>query len=150
MIHNDELVLIDFGLATFYVDSEERHVPPATPKKQHIIGTPKYASWNIHRGEEYSRRDDLMSMVYVGLFLLYGSRFWSDIQNDNKICFLVEKSDILYPINKWYESHKIPQNIFAITKEWNELMEFARNVYRLSFQERPSYKEYIELFAKTI
>lgn len=148
MIHNNELVLIDFGLASFYVDSEEHHLPPANPKKQHIIGTPKYASWNVHRGEEYSRRDDLMSMIYVGIFLLNGPTFWSDVANLK--WSLGEKSDILNPINQWYASKKNPQNIFTITEGWSELREFAEKVYRLSFQERPSYKEYIELFAKTI
>jgi len=37
-----------------------------------------------------------------------------------------------------------------MTSCWKELTEFTENVYSLSFQERPSYKQYIELFAKTI
>ena len=146
MIHNDELVLIDFGLASFYVDSEERHLSRANPKKRHIIGTPKYASLNVHEGEEYSRRDDLMSMVYVGLFLLYGKYLWYDIPVETR----EDKSNILHPINKWFESKKSMQNISNMTNDWVELRSFAENVYKLSFQERPSYKEYIELFTKTI
>ena len=148
MIHNEELILIDFGLASFYVDTEERHIQPANPKKRHIVGTSKYVSWNVHRGEEYSRRDDLMSMVYVGLFLLYGNKLWSGEVDNTDV--LMEKSDILHPVNRFYESHKTVQNILKKTEEWSELMKFSENVYRLSFQERPSYKEYIELFLKTI
>ena len=186
MIHNDELVLIDFGLASFYVDSEEQHRPPANPKKQHIIGTPKYASFHVHEGEEYSRRDDIMSMVYVGLFLLYGSKLWSDIPAFET---QLKNTDVFHPINQWFKSHKPLQNIMELTKDWYQLritdaprllrsakhprskeledslseakekthrvfvgriQFFAEQVYKLSFQERPSYKEYIELFAKTI
>jgi len=153
MIHNDELVLIDFGLAAFYVDSEERHIQPANPKKRHIIGTPKYASLNIHGGEEYSRRDDLMSMIYVGLFLLYGPSLWSDVppntlNTQNTPNQNSDKSDITHPLNKWFESQKNREDILTLSSDWKQLQIFAENVYRLSFQERPSYKEYIELFAK--
>lgn len=148
MIHNNELVLIDFGLASFYVDPEERHIPQANPKKLHIIGTPKYASFHVHEGEEYSRRDDLISMVYVGLFFLYGKKLWSDIPHGGEI--LYEKSNILHPVNKWFETNKTLKNISTMTKDWSQLSVFAEKVYKLSFQERPSYKEYIELFTKTI
>ena len=145
MIHNDELVLIDFGLASFYVDSEERHVHQSIPKKTHVIGTPKYVSFHVHEGEEYSRRDDLMSMVYVGLFLLYGSKLWSDMPLFETN---LEKSDILHPQNQWYKLHKPLKNVLELSKDWFELRSFTEKVYKLSFQERPSYKEYIELFAK--
>ena len=147
MIHNDELVLIDFGLASFYVDSEEQHRPPANPKKQHIIGTPKYASSHLHEGEEDSRRDDLMSMVYVGLFLLYGTELWSDMPAF-ETCG--EKTDILCAMNQWFKLQKKKQNILEMSNDWSQLRIFTEKVYQLSFQERPSYKEYIELFVKTI
>jgi casein kinase 1 len=150
MIHNNELVLIDFGLASFYVDSNEKHIPPAISKKQHIIGTPKYASWNVHCGEEYSRRDDLMSVVYIGLFLMYGSALWTDY---------FAKTDepnpdpglLTTPHNQWFREKKELVNISNMSSSrWLELELFAKSVYALSFQERPSYKNYIDLFAKTI
>ena len=147
MIHNDELILIDFGLASFYVDSEEQHIPPANPKKHHIIGTPKYASIHVHEGEEYSRRDDLISMVYIGLFLLYGTELWSDMPAFET---RYDKSDILHPKNQWFKSNKTQQNVMELANDWSQLRIFTEKVYKLSFQERPSYKEYIELFAKTI
>jgi serine/threonine protein kinase len=146
MIHNDELILIDFGLASFYVDSNEKHISPTTDstKKSNIIGTPKYASWNIHCGEEYSRRDDLMSVVYIGLFLIYGSDLWSDViatKNDiNDRCLL------LHPLNQWFKTQKNLENIMNMSSGWNELQIFAGYIYGLSFQERPSYKKYNELF----
>lgn len=146
MIHRNELILIDFGLASFYVDSEERHLPPASPKKQHIIGTPKYASWNVHRGEEYSRRDDLMSVVYIGLFLLCD---FSPIY-DELVASDFEKSAILHPRNQWLMRQKNIENVLERSQNWRELSEFAAMIYGVSFQERPSYRDYIDLFEKTI
>jgi casein kinase 1 len=147
MIHNDELVLIDFGLATFYVDSNEKHIPYA--KREHVVGTPKYISWNVHCGDEYSRRDDLMSVLYIGLFFIYGKELWEtdlclNIQNKE------DKTSIHSPKNIWFKSQKTLANIMNMASSWKELAEFAENIYSLSFQERPSYKQYIELFTKTI
>lgn len=173
MIHNNELILIDFGLATFYVDSDEKHILPSTEttKKQHIIGTPKYASWNIHCGEEYSRRDDLMSIVYIGLFLLYGTGLWAD----NQSFIQTDRGDpglLSHPRNQWFKTQKSRENImnlcshsptkqisvipsgldaFATTDaegidQFVPLQIFADYIYRLSFQERPSYTTYIRLF----
>jgi serine/threonine protein kinase len=189
MIHNNELVLIDFGLASFYVDSNEKHILPAVVKKQHIIGTPKYASWNVHCGEEYSRRDDLLSVVYIGLFLMYGAaNLWADfsiqravnVANSNafkifdtsdstfvtshSLCLrncpnAYDKSLLTSLHNQWFREKKELANIVSLLSpvdgqngdsRWPELESFAKSVYGLSFQERPSYKNYIDLFAKTI
>lgn len=149
MVHNDELIMIDFGLAAFYVDSKERHILHANPKKVHIIGTPKYVSWNVYSGEDYSRRDDLISLVYVGLYLIYGLELWKnsiisyqEYECDN------EKSLIMHPLNQWFKKQKEIENITRMTfSTWKELEEFSKNVYGLSFQERPSYKDYIRLFS---
>jgi len=145
MIHNDELILIDFGLASFYVDSDERHVLEATPKKQHLIGTPKYASWNIHCGEEYSRRDDLISMLYVGMFLLGSGELWTANTRDEDT--EEDRTSITHPLNQWFKYQKHLSNIKQIIPpQYEEVIVFAENIYSLSFQERPSYKNYIDLF----
>ena len=142
MIQNDELILIDFGLASFYVDSDEKHISPANPKKMHIIGTPKYVSWNVHCGEEYSRRDDLLSIVYIGLFLLYGKELWSNLP---PFFSEEEKSATSHPRNQWFKQQKDIHTISRtiMKKNWIELARFAEYVYSISFQERPSYKLYL-------
>lgn len=151
MIHNDELILIDFGLASFYVDANERHIQEANPKKLHIIGTPKYTSWNIHCGEEYSRRDDLMSMVYVGLFLLSCGEIWGrEIPLSTYTGNDYDPALLIHPLNQWFKVQKVISHIQKIIPpEYKEFKTFAEKVYALSFQERPSYREYIEFF-KTI
>jgi casein kinase 1 len=146
MIHNDELILIDFGLASFYVDSDERHIPPANPKKTHIIGTPKYVSWNVHCGEEYSRRDDLMSVVYIGLFLLYGSaNLWTNVPG---FYSAEEKTAISHPKNQWFKQQKTANNVkrLFLNRNCAPLAMFAEEVYSLSFQERPSYTQLLRIF----
>jgi serine/threonine protein kinase len=159
MIHNDELILIDFGLATFYVDSNEKHISPSPTKKTNIIGTPKYASLNIHCGEEYSRRDDLMSIVYIGLFLMYGIDLWKYSPNPYAHSSLRDCPEakqrekdytptcsLTHPINQWFKNQKELANVLNMSSQWYGLTSFANDVYGLSFKERPSYKKYIDLF----
>jgi casein kinase 1 len=163
MIRDDELVLIDFGLATFYMDAEERHIPPS--RKHHIIGTPKYASWNVLGGEEYSRRDDIMSIAYIGLFLMEGSDLWTDFEQPDanrerlsrspEKCSNeagIDKTHIMHPINQWFLVKKTLANVVEQSRGWPALQEFIKRIYALSFQERPDYDQYVELFVagKTI
>lgn len=152
MINDDELVLIDFGLATFYVDGEEKHIPNVSTPKPHIIGTPKYASVHVHRGEEYGRRDDLLSILYVGLFLLEGGVLWKlDVSGElgNGTGLDLDNASIDHPRNRWFLHKKVLTQILAqIGDRSPPLAEFAKNVYELSFHERPEYDRYAELFAR--
>jgi serine/threonine protein kinase len=69
MIRGEELCLIDFGLAIVW--DEEANVEK---EEESVIGTPKYASFFIHRGEAYQRRDDLISLGYMFLEWIGGNR----------------------------------------------------------------------------
>ena len=142
MIRRNELVLIDFGLAAFYVDAEERHIEPS--KKTHIIGSPKWASWNVHCGEEYSRRDDLLSVLYIGMFCLekrglFSASAFQQIQGS-------DDAALDHPRNLWLKLQKTLEFVSKKTEKWSALKQFADKVYNLSFQERPSYDEYAKLF----
>ena len=57
--------LIDFGLATYYVDDKQNILE--NESRQHVIGTPNYMSLYIHQGNTASRRDDMISLVYIFL-----------------------------------------------------------------------------------
>lgn len=148
MIRRDEIVLIDFGLATFYVDESETHIAPSSQPKTHLIGTPKYVSWNVHCGEEYTRRDDLISMVYVGLFLLRGPDFFQQYplaQQQHQSCST--KTECAHPLNQFYKIQKNLDNIKNIADSWPALIRFADATYSLAFQERPSYDDFADWFA---
>jgi len=68
MIKEGEIYLIDFGLATFYMGEDGLHVPNVPT--DHIIGSPLFVSLRVHEGHRYSRRDDLISLGYVYLWML--------------------------------------------------------------------------------
>ena len=150
MIHRDELMLIDFGMSSFYVDSEEIHLKPADPLKTCMIGTPKYASLNVHCGEEYSRRDDLMSVGYIGLFLLCGSDLWC---NPPLLSPDTDKFALSNHLNEWFKTQKSLDLVLEMTaNDWPELANFLNAVYSIKFDETPEYLKLEEMFSfkKTI
>ena len=79
MIKDGELFAIDFGLATFYIGPNGEHIN--NDKSENLVGTPKYASYNIHCGHSASRRDDMISLGYMYLWIFLSVRF-SNIAQD--------------------------------------------------------------------
>ena len=67
------LTMIDFGLAKQY-QTIFGHI--SCQKNQGLTGTADFASVNAHKGMELSRRDDLISLGYLVVFLLKGSLPW--------------------------------------------------------------------------
>ena len=61
--------LIDFGLATTYLDEYNRHIKEISEPKTTLTGSPNWISPYIHQGEEPVRRDDYISLVYILLDL---------------------------------------------------------------------------------
>jgi serine/threonine protein kinase len=55
--------LIDFGLATTYLDDQHEHVKES--QNTNLIGSPNWISLYIHQGIQPSRRDDYISIVYI-------------------------------------------------------------------------------------
>jgi serine/threonine protein kinase len=81
MIKEGELYIIDFGFSTFYIDEDKTHVLDKECS-QSIIGTPKYVSYFIHEGHSPSRRDDLISIGYMFMFLLCRELPWDNLTLD--------------------------------------------------------------------
>ncbi|KAG2741339.1 kinase-like protein [Suillus brevipes Sb2] len=76
---SDIVYLFDFGLAKLYVDpSTGTHIPFREGRVG--LGTPRYASYNVHFGRvEQGRRDDLEAVGNVLLYLLHGRLPWQGI-----------------------------------------------------------------------
>jgi serine/threonine protein kinase len=91
------LYLIDFGLARTYIDSETKmhranKVRTANVDgKISVTGTSRYISTNVHEGNEPSRRDDLISAMYVISYLLKGSLPWKTTGSNDALVEMKKK-----------------------------------------------------------
>ena len=71
----DIIYIIDFGLCKKYRSSKTgKHILPKTIGT--MSGTLKYASLNVLNGKELSRRDDLISLGYMLIYLLKRNLPW--------------------------------------------------------------------------
>ena len=95
------LYLIDFGLARTYIDSETKmhrknRIRAANADgKISVTGTSRYISPNVHEGNEPSRRDDLISAMYVISYLLKGSLPWKTSGSNESDALVEMKKKIL-------------------------------------------------------
>jgi len=81
--YNDphKICIIDFGMSKAYADPETgRHIPPASGHP--FMGTPRYVSLNCHSGHQLSRRDDLISVGYVCVYMATGSLPWRSVEGE--------------------------------------------------------------------
>ena len=66
---------IDFGISRSYLNKKTgRHIEFCTGKN--LVGTARYVSINAHLGYQLSRRDDLLTLGYVMLYLALGELPW--------------------------------------------------------------------------
>lgn len=138
-----ELILIDFGLAAFYMDADLKHIPFRTDKP-HIVGTPKYVSYNIHCGCEYGRRDDLISIGYIAMEL-YMNKL--DLWDTLTIYFdLHDMTNVEHPKNKLLKTKKELANIHRLCIEWPEIHEYMDLVYNMEYQQTPNYSKLADIF----
>ncbi len=122
---NHQLVLIDFGLATFYESLVGGGA--TTTETPHIIGSPQYVSWFVHQGLPYAPRDDLLSLLYVILDVclpdIASLTLRSLLRGEDRISSSSSSSqsilDIRHPQNVWLESRKHPQHLLHPPK-WDQ------------------------------
>ena len=140
MLNGSAFVIIDFGLATFYIDADEKHVPTTSPLKSHIVGSSKYASVHVHRGYDPVRRDDVISLVYVLIAMLNGTRCPVPVCTTYETPTELENTHILHPINRYYCDKK--SDIYQFPECVGELVS---KVYGMSFFEMPDYDTITEI-----
>jgi serine/threonine protein kinase len=154
MIKNSELFIIDFGFSTFYIDDNKNHLPMKTNniENSNIIGTPKYISVNIHNGITPSRRDDLISLGYIFMFLLNKQLPWDiipNIENNN-----YNEIHILNTKNQYINQLKQLESIESFSKIndnlYQSLYYFLKYCYSLKYDEDPNYYSIKQLILKTI
>lgn len=63
------LYLIDFGLSISYISNEGIHKPMLVNQSL-LRGNPMFASKNVFSGLSLSRRDDIISLLYMITYML--------------------------------------------------------------------------------
>tara|TARA_B100000123_G_scaffold240910_1_gene194357 strand:- start:14155 stop:15003 length:849 start_codon:yes stop_codon:yes gene_type:complete len=142
MIKNNNLYLIDFGISTFYVNENREH--KQNIKGNYIIGSPNYLSFFLHEGNSFSRRDDMISIGYIYIFLIKKTLPW---ENLNVVDKEYSNVHILHKQNQLYKEMKSLDEVNKFANQINNnLVTYFSFCYYLNFYDEPNYIENIALF----
>ncbi|XP_020100310.1 casein kinase 1-like protein 3 [Ananas comosus] len=127
-----QIYIIDFGLATSYLDPATNcHIPCG---KTTLTGTDLYASLHALLGNEQSRRDDLESLGFVFMYLLKGRLPWQGLR-----ALSVEDMDSLIADEK-----RSPEGFCkSLPPEFRSYFDYCRS---LKFDQQPDYEFLKHLF----
>ena len=136
------IYIIDFGLCKKYRSSKTgKHILPKLTGK--LTGNFRFCSPYVLKGKESSRRDDLISLGYVLIYLFKKELPWENLfkgltnmrnLNYSKLVFLKDTNGC----GKLFEN--IPQ----------ELIEYFKYTQKLKFEQDPDYSYLRSLFKKVL
>ncbi|KAJ1558278.1 Casein kinase I isoform delta [Nowakowskiella sp. JEL0078] len=133
---NPTVYLIDFGLAEFYVDDSGKHICTKKNKNRAKTGTARYASLNVHKGKDHTRRDDLESLAYVVIEMALGRLPWSGVQ-------AISSADGWRKVCQAKEETVIEDLCRNLPHQFFNLLDYARN---LRFSDEPNYSMIVGQF----
>ena len=129
------IYIIDFGLCKKYRSSKTgKHILPR--KTGFFYGTIKYSSIYALIGKEPSRRDDLIALGYLLIFLYKGSLPWDFKMKEFN-------NQILGKILNLKRTNSNGTLFNNLPKEFNEYINYNNN---LKFEQEPDYKYLHSLF----
>ena len=133
------IYIIDFGLCQKYRSSKTgKHIMPRLTGK--ISGTLKYLSPNVVEGKEPSRRDDLISLGYMLIYLYKKSLPW-------EFYMPYFRQNIFFKIKEL----KLNNGFGTLFKELpDEFISYIKYTRNLKFEEDPDYSYLKGLFEKII
>ena len=156
--------LIDFGLATTYIRSDQTHVEDIM--KESIVGSPNYVSYFVHLGKECVRRDDFISLIYVFWELLYKNflnitfedypvflnihLINKDIPKNERNAYIesFEPTRIDHPYNDWLWQQKDWKRLYHFLDMCTEdkmkdvLYSVLMHAEKLHFTDKPNYESF--------
>lgn len=136
-----DLYLIDYGLSREYKKDKNNHID--FQQGLSLRGNARYASVNTHLGVIQSRRDDLISLGYIMIYILNKKLPWQNmIDNDQT---KKKKYDKIMLSKMSLSIVKLTSDIKSI-KLKTSIMEYLYYVISLSFVETPDYNYLINLF----
>jgi len=127
--------IIDFGLSEFYYD-EGQH---ASPMKDSLAGTARYASVNAH-DKAQSRRDDLEATGHMLVFFSLGTLPWCGLPPTAGKEEFAEIRDMKKAI-------KVRDLCRGLPPEFEDYVSYCRN---LGYRQRPDYSRLRLLFLSVI
>ena len=122
----DVIYLVDFGISKRYI-IEGHHMTFQSQFER--AGSSSYASINSHIGIRLSRRDDLESWVYMGVYMIQGFLPW-------------QQGKTLNNNHKWQTVFKIKRGtsdedlFIKCPKQLQSILNYIRTV---KFEEKPNY-----------
>jgi len=143
----NKIYLIDYGFCKRY-DHDGKHI--AERKISSIIGTVNFVSLNVHKYFEPSRRDDVESVIYIIIYMLYGTLPWirnfssdhtSNVIKNNNSSDTVNETDIQLEFDN-DKIMQLKQEISYLPLFIREMLQYVR---QLSFTEKPDYKHLKEI-----
>ncbi len=135
--NTDKIYIMDFGLSKKYI-SDDQHISEGKIKS--LIGTPRYASINVHNGIEPTRRDDLESIGYMLIYLLKGTLPWQGIKGP-------KKSDMYRLIGEKKKTMSLDELTSDIPSCFKN---YLKNVRELKYSEKPDYNYLKNLFSHAL
>jgi serine/threonine protein kinase len=131
MIKEGVIFIIDFGFSTFYINDKREHI---RDERTHlgITGTPRWTSYYLHNGLTPSRRDDIISLSYIFLFMIYGTLPWTNIG-----------------VAKSHRELKSIENILSSIDD-QSIRYFMKCCYEIAFDEEPNYYKLNDILKNNI
>jgi len=115
----------------------------------------------MHEGYSLSRRDDLISLGYMYLYLYYRELPWDKLSNGNNLGEIIDETHIMHHKNKERRELKKLENIIdfyqkkmnadsnlKLTYSNNYIIDYLSYCYKLNYKNEPKYDSIKELFSK--
>lgn len=136
----DVIYIIDFGTCQKYRSSKtNKHIQ--LKKTNHVIGTLSYVSSNVLKGFQASRRDDLISLGFMLIFILKKSLPW--MSADYKTSSHAKIKEVI-KLKETNDDGKIFKGIPAA------FVKYMKYVQNLEFEEDPNYEYLRTLFKEML
>lgn len=128
-IESSKIVLINFELSQNWQDEKKNHVELAENKR--FQGNVLFASHNAFKFLQLSRRDDLISLAYLTVFLVQGELSWFKDISKNDPLFFEKVSKIKLAMT--------PSQLCS--GQASKLMPFVSDIFNYGFSEQPNYSK---------
>lgn len=120
---NQNWKLIDFGLSTYFVDDSKAFIHDYAKQSDTVIGSPKYMSVHVQKGIVPSRRDDLISLIYIYINIYIEKRYnrtlpWMNLESKmfNSEHTLIH---VTHPYNELLAKRKCWEDLYALFISYN-------------------------------